>query len=174
MKINCSQGKADAIAALSVRELFDESDWVRWGSLNGLLPTLSEASPDEFLSAVESAIASRPSPFDRLFEQEDTGVFGRNYISGLLWALEGIAWEETYLIRTAVVLAEIASHDPGGNWANRPGNSLTDIFLPWLPHTLASIETYKPFLYINMFLFILYFYCFIVFHCFFFQTQNRP
>ena len=138
--INCTQGKADAIAALSVRELFDESDWVRWGSLNGLLPTLSEASPDEFLSAVESAIASRPSPFDRLFEQEDTGVFGRNYISGLLWALEGIAWEETYLIRTAVVLAEIASHDPGGNWANRPGNSLTDIFLPWLPHTLASIE----------------------------------
>lgn len=138
--INCTQGKADAIAALSVRELFDESDWVRWGSLNSLLPTLSEANPDEFLSAVESAMASTPSPFDRLFEQEDTGVFGRNYITGLLWALEGIAWEETYLIRTAVVLAEIASHDPGGNWVNRPGNSLTDIFLPWLPHTLASIE----------------------------------
>lgn len=138
--INCTQGKADAIAALSVRELFDESDWVRWGSLNSLLPILSEASPDEFLSAVENAIDSTPSPFDSLFGQEDTGVFGRNYITGLLWALEGIAWEETYLSRTAVVLAEIASHDPGGNWANRPGNSLTDIFLPWLPHTLASIE----------------------------------
>ncbi|MFP3342108.1 hypothetical protein R0J87_06290 [Halomonas sp. SIMBA_159] len=138
--VNCTQGKADAIAALSVRELFDESDWVRWGSLNSLIPTLSEASPDEFLSAVESAMASTPSPFDRLFEQEDTGISGRNYITGLLWALEGIAWEETYLIRTVVVLAEIASHDPGGNWVNRPGNSLTDIFLPWLPHTLASIE----------------------------------
>ncbi|MCU7815677.1 MAG: hypothetical protein KZQ81_10815 [Candidatus Thiodiazotropha sp. (ex Rostrolucina anterorostrata)] len=138
--INCTQDKADTIAALSVRELFVESDWVRWGSLNSLLPILSEASPDEFLSAVENAIASTPSPFDRLFEQEDTGVFGRNYITGLLWALEGIAWEETYLSRTVVVLAEIASHDPGGNWANRPGNSLTDIFLPWLPHTLASIE----------------------------------
>lgn len=138
--INCTQGKADAIAALSVRELFDESDWIRWGSLDSLLPILSEASPDEFLSAVENAIASTPSPFDRLFEQEDTEGFGRNYITGLLWALEGIAWEDTYLSRTAVVLAEIASHDPGGNWANRPGNSLTNIFLPWLPHTLASIE----------------------------------
>lgn len=42
--------------------------------------------------------------------------------------------------RTTVALAEIASHDPGGNWANRPGNSLTDIFLPWMPHTLASVE----------------------------------
>ena len=138
--INCSSGKADSIAALSIRELFENSDWLRWGSLNDLLPTLSEAHPDEFLSAVETAIAGDPSPFDRLFEQEDTGVFGRSYITGLLWALEGIAWDETYLSRTTVVLAEIASHDPGGNWTNRPGNSLTDIFLTWMPHTLASVE----------------------------------
>jgi hypothetical protein len=137
---NCTQGKADATAALSVRELFVGSDWIRWGSLNSLLPTLSEACPDEFLLAVENAIAATPSPFDKLFEQEDTGVFGRNYITGLLWALEGIAWEEKYLSRTTVALAEIASHDPGGNWTNRPGNSLTDIFLPWMPHTLASGE----------------------------------
>jgi len=137
---NCTQGKAGAIAVLSVRELFVESNWVRWGSLDSLLPTLSEVSPDEFLLAVENAIAATPSPFDKLFEQEDTGVFGRNYITGLLWALEGIAWEEAYLSRTTVALAEIASHDPGGNWANRPGNSLTNIFLPWMPHTLASVE----------------------------------
>jgi hypothetical protein len=137
---NCSPGKANSIAALSIRELFENSDWLRWGSLNSLLPTLSEAHPGEFLSAVENAIAASPSPFDTLFEQEDTGVFGRNYITGLLWALEGIAWDEVHLSRSTVVLAEIASHDPGGNWANRPGNSLRDIFLPWLPHTLASIE----------------------------------
>lgn len=137
---NCTAGKAVAIAVLSLRELFEESDWIRWGSLNSLLPTLSEAKPDEFLLAVENAIAATPSPFDKLFEQEDRGVFGRNYITGLLWALEGIAWEENYLSRTTVALAEIASHDPGGNWANRPGNSLTDIFLPWMPHTLASVE----------------------------------
>jgi hypothetical protein len=42
--------------------------------------------------------------FDELFDQEDTGAFGRNYITGLLWALEGIAWEEAYLSRTTVVL----------------------------------------------------------------------
>jgi hypothetical protein len=136
---HCTQGKAAAIAVSSVRELFEKSDWLRWGSLNSLLPILSEASQDQFMLAVENSIAAKPSPFDKLFEQEDTGVFGRNYITGLLWALEGIAWEEAYLIRTTVVLAEIASHDPGGNWANRPGNSLTDIFLPWMPHTLASV-----------------------------------
>ena len=138
--VNCSSGKADSVALLTIRELFENSDWRRWGSLNSLLPTLSEAHPNEFLIAVENAIDASPSPFDTLFEQEDTGVFGRNYMTGLLWALEGIAWDEVYLIRSSVVLAEIASHDPGGNWANRPGNSLTDIFLPWMPHTLASIE----------------------------------
>jgi hypothetical protein len=137
---NCSLGKADNISALTIRELFDNSDWLRWGSLNSLLPTLSEAHPGEFLSAVEKAIAVSSSPLDALFEQEGKGVFGRNYITGLLWALEGIAWDEVHLSRASVVLAEIASHDPGGNWANRPGNSLTDIFLPWMPHTLASIE----------------------------------
>ncbi|MEZ8450363.1 hypothetical protein AB6C66_05940 [Vibrio splendidus] len=140
---NCSPGKAESIAVLSIRELFDSSDWLRWGSLNSLLPTLSEAHPSEFLSAVENAISATPSPFDTLFEQEDTGLFGRNYITGMLWALESIAWDETHLSRATVVLAEIASHDPGGNWANRPGNSLTDIFLPWMPHTLASLEKRK-------------------------------
>lgn len=137
---NCSIGKADGIAILTIRELFENSDWLRWGSLNSLLPTLSEAHPGEFLSAVENGIAVSSSPLGALFEQEDTGVFGRNYITGLLWALEGIAWDEVHLSRSTVVLAEIASHDPGGNWANRPRNSLTNIFLPWMPHTLASIE----------------------------------
>ena len=51
--------------------------------------------------------------------------------------------EEKYLIKVCVILAELASYDPGGNWANRPINSLKDIFLPWLPHTLASLEKRK-------------------------------
>jgi hypothetical protein len=100
----CTQGKANTIAVSLVHKLFEESDWIRWGSLNSMLPTLSEASPDEFLSAVENAISASPSPFDKLFDQEDTGVFGRNYITGLLWALEGIAWEEAIFIRQRAIM----------------------------------------------------------------------
>ncbi|WP_201578058.1 hypothetical protein [Psychrobacter okhotskensis] len=137
---NCSDGKAENIANTTVHSLFQSSDWLRWGSLNSLLPTLAEASPKYFLQAVEVAIDIDPSPFDALFEQETTATFGQNYLTGLLWALENIAWEEIYLTRVSVVLAEIASHDPGGNWANRPINSLTNIFLPWHPQTLASVE----------------------------------
>ena len=137
---NCSDGKAENVAHVTIHSLFKLSDWIRWGSLNSLLPTLAEASPKYFLQAVEEAINADPSPFDALFEQETTDTFGKNYLTGLLWALENIAWEEAYLTRVSVLLAEIASHDPGGNWANRPINSLINIFLPWYPQTLASME----------------------------------
>jgi hypothetical protein len=58
-----------------VRELFKESNWIRWGSLNSILPILSEANPNEFLLAVENAINASSSPFDELFDQEDAVSF---------------------------------------------------------------------------------------------------
>jgi hypothetical protein len=140
---NCSQDKAEATAVLAIREMFTNADWVLWGSLNSLLPTLAEAAPNEFLNAVESTLRLSPCPFDQLFAQEGNGIAGGNYLTGLLWALEGLAWDEKYLVRVCVVLGELASHDPGGQWANRPANSLTTILLPWYPQTLASIEKRK-------------------------------
>jgi hypothetical protein len=140
---NCSQGKAEAICLLVIRELLTDADWVLWGSLNSLLPILAEAAPDEFLDAVEKAMRLTPCPFDELFSQEGNGITGGNYLTGLLWALEGLAWDEQYLVRVCVVLGELASHDPGGQWANRPSNSLATILLPWLPQTLASIDKRK-------------------------------
>lgn len=140
---NCSHGKADATVVLALREIFADSDWVLWGSLNSLLPNLAEAAPDEFLNAVETALSLSPCPFDELFSQEGNGITGGNYLTGLLWALEGLAWDEKYLVRVCIVLGELASHDPGGNWANRPENSLTTILLPWFPQTIAPIEKRK-------------------------------
>ena len=138
--INCSTHKAQNTANMIVSDLLNQADWLLWGTLDPLLPTLSEASPKYFLKAVETAIFAEPSPFDTLFQQEDSGTFGRNYIVGLLWALENLAWEEEFLVGTSVILAEIASRDPGGRWSNRPSNSLVDIFLPWKPHTLSSVK----------------------------------
>lgn len=140
---NCSTDKPQTIALLSVRDIFHNSDWVLWGSLNNLLPLLAEASPNEFLSAVETALEQNPCPFDKLFAQEGKGIIGENYLTGLLWALETLAWDEQYLVRVSVILGELASHDPGGSWSNRPSNSLTTIFLPWFPQTVAPIEKRK-------------------------------
>ncbi|WP_421267487.1 hypothetical protein [Aeromonas veronii] len=140
---HCSQGKPEATSLLVVRKLLAGADWIRWGSLDGLLPTLAEAAPGEFLDAIETAIAQEPCPFDELFSQEGDGVTGSNYLTGLLWSLEGLAWDAQYLVQVCVVLAEIASHDPGGRWANRPSNSLATILLPWMPQTLAPVDKRK-------------------------------
>jgi len=140
---NCSVGKAEAVAVTAVREIFSGSNWILWASLNNLLPTLAEAAPQEFLSAVEDALQKTPCSFDEIFTQEGTGIFGGNYLTGLLWALETLAWDEKYLVQATIVLGKLASHDPGGNWGNRPDNSLITIFLPWLPQTIASVEKRK-------------------------------
>jgi len=140
---NCSTGKPQTTTLLSVREIFDNSDSILWGSLNNLLPLLAEASPNEFLNAVEAALEKTPCPFDELFTQEGKGIFGENYLTGLFWALETLGWDEEYLVRVSIVLGELASHDPGGRWTNRPSNSLITIFLPWFPQTMAPIEKRK-------------------------------
>jgi hypothetical protein len=141
--INCSQGKAEFTAVLAIREIFADADWVSWGSLNSLLPVLAEAAPDEFLDAVENALRLPSCPFDELFSQEGNGINRGNYLTGLLWALESLAWDEQYLVRICVVLGELSSHDLGGTWANRPEHSLETILLPWLPQTTASVEKRK-------------------------------
>ena len=137
---NCSQHKPENTAVLAVRQIFEDADWVLWASLGALLPTLAEASPDEFLSAVEQGLQRTPCPFKELFAQESAGITGTNYMTGLLWALETLAWDKEFLVRACALLGELADLDPGGNSANRPAKSLTTILLPWRPQTIASIE----------------------------------
>ncbi len=137
---NCFQGKVESTCGWVINQLLTDANHVLWGSLNELLPTLAEVDPDEFLDGVEKAMRMTPCPFNELFPQEGNGITGGNYLTGLLWALEGIAWDEKQLIRVCVVLGELASHDPGGKWSNRPSNSLATILMPWLPQTLASVD----------------------------------
>ncbi len=141
----CSFGKVKTVATRTVRQLLNNADWDRWASLDSLLPLLAEAAPNEFLDAVESALEDLiQSPFHEVFAQESSGgIGGKNYMSGLLWALETLAWHPDFLSRVAVILSDLASIDPGGNWANRPLNSLVDIFLPWHIQTSASLEKRK-------------------------------
>lgn len=54
-----------------------------------------------------------------LFRQKDSYWGGPEH-SGLLWALELLAWSPHYLSRVAVQLAQLTRLDPGGKWTNRP------------------------------------------------------
>jgi hypothetical protein len=136
---HCSTGKAELTAVLAVREILADAGWLRWASLNDLLPFLAEAAPGEFLSAIEGGLNSNPCPFDEVFAQEGDGFMGGTYMSGVLWALETLAWNADHLSRVVMSLGELAARDPGGRFANRPANSLATILLPWMPQTRASV-----------------------------------
>jgi hypothetical protein len=68
----------------------------------------------------------------------DTGVFSSCPRTGLLWALEGLAWNPTTLPRTALILARLSEIEIEDNWGNKPINSLRSIFRAWMPQTAAS------------------------------------
>jgi hypothetical protein len=142
---SCSPGRAKTIAAMAVREILKDTDWEHWATLNDVLPLLAEASPEEFLDAIEAILADPAKRiFEDLFSQEGKGFMGGwNYMTGVLWALETLAWHQDYLTRVTVILGRLSEIDPGGNWANRPSNSLTTIFLPRLPQTCASLAMRK-------------------------------
>lgn len=138
---SASLGKPEATAAAVVRDVLEDADWTLWASLNDLLPMFAEAAPDQFIEAVERALACKDAPFANIFAQEVAGVMGRNYITGLLWALETLAWSRDHLTQVVDVLGQLAAIDPGGNWSNRPFNSIVDVLLPWHPQTTADIPT---------------------------------
>lgn len=142
--VNCSTNKAEFTVDYIVKTLLYEANWERWISLEPHLSLLAEASPNEFLEAVELALNDLTnSPFCKIFKEEGSGIEGHNYMSGLLWALEGLAWSCDYLSRVSIILGDLASIDPGGNWSNRPINSLINIFLPWHIQTTASFDQRK-------------------------------
>jgi len=136
---SCSRYKAENTARLTVQDILKHASWNIWASLNDVMPLLAEAAPKEFLDAIEHALKEQPSPLEGVFAQEGSGIAGRIYITGLLWGLETLAWDPAYLARVVVVLGELAARDPGGNWANRPANSLWTILLPWFPQTCAPV-----------------------------------
>lgn len=137
---NCPDGRSEIVAQRVVNKLLEGADSARWASLNDVLPLLAEASPEAFLRAIGGASEKRDQPFSGVFAEEVGGVGGRTYSSGLLWALESLAWSNDYLIRVCGILANLAAVDPGGNYSNRPSNSLVTILLPWLPQTCAGEE----------------------------------
>lgn len=103
------------------------------------LPTYAEAAPDAFLSIIEEDLKSpNPASIDLLVCSTD-GMFGpRSDRTGLLWALEGLAWNPATLLRASLILARLAEVELNDNLANKPISSLGDIFKSWMPQTAAG------------------------------------
>ncbi|MYL83437.1 HigA family addiction module antidote protein [Desulfovibrio aerotolerans] len=105
------------------------------------LPTYAEAAPDEFLSILERDLKTTTPAVLGLMRPADTSLFGASpSYTGLLWALEGLAWNPSTLPRSVFILAQLALAEPNDNWSNKPTNSLQSIFRAWMPQTAANHE----------------------------------
>jgi hypothetical protein len=133
------QAYSDSVVRIVLDKANSEPSGHLWASLEGLLPQLAEASPGQFLDAVDRGLSD--GPLQLIFDpaQEDAPL-GWPTHTGLLWALEALAWSPEYLSLAADSLARLEELDPGGRWANRPIRSLRQIFLGWDPNTTASLD----------------------------------
>jgi hypothetical protein len=139
--LKTSAGAAEHVADSVVSDLLDTADWKRWATLSRNMPLLAEAAPNVFLAALDRTLSlERDNPIQRCFGESEDPLFGRTYHTGLLWALEVLAWHGDYLSRVALCLARMVSFPLPSNMGNNPLNSLRSIFLTWLPQTLASVE----------------------------------
>jgi hypothetical protein len=112
-----------------------------WASLTDVLPLLAEAAPNVFLNAVQTALEGRDPVLRKLFIDQYDGFSVDSPHTGLLWALETVAWSRSHFGLAVELLACLAEIDPGGRLSNRPMRSLAEIFRPWLPQTSAGAKS---------------------------------
>lgn len=151
-KVPTATSSARLAAKRVVRNLLENAneDWRLWASLSGLLRLLAEAAPDCFLDAVEAGLKQPEPVLASLFVTGGDAMFGSVYHSGLLCALEVLAWSPDHVSRVVPVLARLDRIDPEselrpdesmrGRVAHRPLSVLREVFRSWSPQTSATLD----------------------------------
>lgn len=122
-----------------VKRLLHDADSQKWVLISAYLPLIAEASPNVFIHEINIAIEEYKPVIAALFAEKE-GLFApQSHHTSLLWALEALAWHPDYLESVTRILLQLTKIDPGGRLANRPFNSLVDIYLPWKPHTSVDL-----------------------------------
>ena len=114
-----------------------------WIAVTDTLPLLAEAAPEAVLESLRTCIAEKHAFTESMFTDRDYRFFSFSALSPhlrILNALEVIAWSPDHLLAAVDVLARLASIDPGGQYSNRPDETLASILCPWMPYTSADIE----------------------------------
>ena len=147
---------ADALPRISVLSTSDERRWKidqliqrllkdatanRWLALSPIMQELAEASPSEFLKALETDLAQPEPQVFSLFSESSSGGMGGGFVhANLLWTLETLAWAPNRILRVSRILVELKRAPIGDNWGNNPSSSLLSIYRGWKPQTSATVE----------------------------------
>ena len=125
----------------TVRELLTPFAAETWASQKSDLPLYAEAAPDLFLDILEQDLQTEDPKILSLLKPASGELFGGGCPrSGLLWALELLAWKPERLPRVAALLARMSAVKIDDNWTNKPEGSLKAIFRCWMPQTAATVE----------------------------------
>jgi hypothetical protein len=119
----------------------DDPSGQLWASLTDVMPLLAEAVPDVFLEAVQKGLEGEQPLLGLMFADTVSDLLTvSSPHTGLLWALENVAWSPEHFSLAVEQLARLAEVDPGGRLSNRPAASLADIYRSWLPQTSVPLD----------------------------------
>lgn len=112
-------------------------DWTlnRFLSNRDYLVFLAEASPRSYLTFIERL---SDEITEEVFKprKQTLSLSGWNvYYSELLWSLEMLSWEESYLKRTTSQIIRFSRIKNESNYANRPSGTLNNIYRFYHPQT---------------------------------------
>jgi len=120
-----------------VRSIWEGASWELWASLDGLLPLLGEACPDEYLNALD--VLEREGGQRALLKGSGTDGIELDLHTGLLRSLETLAWSSELLGRVLLALARLAEKDEGGRTGPRPSQTLLGLLVsPARPTSVKS------------------------------------
>ena len=104
------------------------------------LPGYAEAAPDELLALFEKDLRRRQPALQEVLTPTEAGLFSHPARTGVLWALERLAWNPQTFPRVVRILAKLSQTEIEDNWVNKPMNSLSAVFRSWLPQTAAPLD----------------------------------
>ena len=126
-----------------VRAKLQDFDLARFLSNQHNMKWIAEAEPEMFLEFLENDIQNGDKISAQLFEIKESNAELTNtriFYTDLLWCLECIAWDEQLLPRATAILLHYCQYPNTSNWANKPINSLVNIYRFGLPQTFARFD----------------------------------
>lgn len=130
----------EARVAQLIRKLLEPLTARKLESNNFELPFYAEAAPGCFLNLLEEDLLLPNPEVIGLLRPVQTGPFASCPRTGLLWALEGLAWNPTTFPRVVRILGQLAEINIDDNWGNKPIESLLSIFRVWRPQTSVDSD----------------------------------
>lgn len=131
------QCQVDAI----IRKLLKSIDTKeRWAYISQYFTDLCEASPDAVLERLESELKTPTGMIDIFSSSNAHPLFGSNYYTNILWAIEQLLLQRKYVTRALDWLWKMNEKEIEYRISNSPRSVLDMVFCAWYNLSILSVE----------------------------------